>query len=131
VSSFLTLLQTEASRKVSKIGHCLIDLLYRVSVGTLPIEVPVVVSNHPTFAKLCASYDVPFVHLPLDASNTKEKQERRLLELCDEHKIDLVVLARYMQILSPAFCAKMEGRIINSSLFCLSSSLLTPTLTVP
>jgi formyltetrahydrofolate deformylase len=101
----------------------LIDLLYRVSVGTLPIEVPVVVSNHPTFAKLCASYDVPFVHLPLDASNTKEEQERRLLELCDEHKIDLVVLARYMQILSPALCAKMEGRIINSSSICFLSRL--------
>jgi formyltetrahydrofolate deformylase len=100
--------------QVSKIGHCLIDLIYRMSVGTLPIEVPLVVSNHPTFAKLCADYNVPFVHLPIDATHSKEWQEQRLQELCDEHRIDLVVLARYMQVLSPAFCAKMDGKIINS-----------------
>jgi formyltetrahydrofolate hydrolase len=102
---------------VSKIGHCIHDLLYRVSTGTLPIEVPLVVSNHPTFEKLCKSYDIPFYHLPISPSDgqTKEWQEERLLELVKEHKIDLVVLARYMQILSPKLCQAMEGRIINSS----------------
>lgn len=110
---------------VSKIGHCIHDLLYRVSTGTLPIEVPLVVSNHPTFEKLCKSYDIPFYHLPISPSDgkTKEWQEERLMELVKEHNINLVVLARYMQILSPKLCQTMEGRIINSTLFCDPKSI--------
>lgn len=97
---------------VSKIGHCLNDLLFRQATGQLRMEVPVIVSNHPDFAALAATYRVPFVHLPV-TPETKTEQETRVLELVQEHKIDLVVLARYMQVLSPRLCEVMSGRIIN------------------
>lgn len=100
---------------VSKIGHCLNDLLFRVSSGSLPIDVPVIVSNHPDYQALAAAHNIPFVHLPIDtkAGKTKEWQESEILKLCTQYKIDLVVLARYMQILSPKLCEVMSGRIIN------------------
>jgi formyltetrahydrofolate deformylase len=97
---------------VSKIGHCLNDLLYRVKSGQLKVEVPVIVSNHPEFAALAQSYGIPFHHLPV-TKDTKEQQESQILELIAEHNIDLVVLARYMQVLSPRLCTEMSGRIIN------------------
>ena len=97
---------------VSKFGHCLNDLLYRHQIGALPIEIPAIVSNHRTFYQLAASHDIPFHHLPVTAQ-TKEKQERRLLEIIEEEKIELVVLARYMQVLSEALCGKLAGRAIN------------------
>jgi formyltetrahydrofolate deformylase len=97
---------------VSKIGHCLNDLLFRQSTGQLSIEVPLIVSNHPDFATLAATYNVPFHHLPVTA-DTKAQQESQILELVREHNIDLIVLARYMQVLSPTLCAAMSGRIIN------------------
>jgi formyltetrahydrofolate deformylase len=97
---------------VSKYDHCLLDLLYRWQAGDLPIELPVVVSNHPDCADLCARYGVPFLHLPV-TSDTKAAQEARVLELVREHSIDFVVLARYMQVLSADFCSRMPGRIIN------------------
>lgn len=97
---------------VSKIGHCLNDLLFRQSTGQLAIEVPLIVSNHPDFAPLAATYNVPFLHLPVTAA-TKQEQETRILDLVREHNIDLVVLARYMQVLSPMLCEAMSGRIIN------------------
>lgn len=97
---------------VSKIGHCLNDLLFRQSTGQLRIEVPVIVSNHPDFAPLAATYNVPFVHLPV-TPETKAAQEGRVLELVREHNVDLVVLARYMQVLTPTLCEAMSGRIIN------------------
>ncbi len=97
---------------VSKFGHCLNDLLYRHQIGALPIEIPAIVSNHRTFYQLAASHDIPFHHLPVTAE-TKEKQERRLLEIIEEEKIELVVLARYMQVLSEALCGKLAGRAIN------------------
>ncbi|KAL2166118.1 hypothetical protein VTG60DRAFT_3279 [Thermothelomyces hinnuleus] len=97
---------------VSKIGHCLNDLLFRVKTGQLPIEVPLIVSNHPDFAPLAASYGIEFRHLPV-TRETKAAQEAQVLELIKEHNIELVVLARYMQVLSPTLCEAMSGRIIN------------------
>lgn len=97
---------------VSKIGHCLNDLLFRQSTGQLSIEIPLIVSNHPEFAALAATYNIPFHHLPVKAE-TKAEQEAQVLELVRQNNIDLIVLARYMQVLSPKLCEAMSGRIIN------------------
>src|ERR1043165_9456211 len=97
---------------VSKFGHCLNDLLYRYRVGALNIEIAAIVSNHRDFYQLAASQNIPFHHLPVD-SGTKPKQEARLLEILDAERVDLVVLARYMQVLSPALCSQLQGRVIN------------------
>ena len=97
---------------VSKIGHCLNDLLFRQSTGQLSIEVPLIISNHPDFAPLAATYNIPFHHLPVTA-DTKSQQETQVLDLAREHNIDLIVLARYMHVLSPTLCEAMSGRIIN------------------
>jgi formyltetrahydrofolate deformylase len=97
---------------VSKFDHCLNDILYRVQIGSLPIEIPAVVSNHRDSYQRVAAAGIPFHHLPVTRDN-KAQQERRLLDLVDEEKIDLVVLARYMQVLSSDLCRKMEGRVIN------------------
>jgi len=97
---------------VSKFGHCLNDLLYRHRVGALPIEIPAIVSNHRDFYQLAASHDIPFHHLPVTAE-TKDKQEHRLAELIEDECIDLVVLARYMQVLSEELCQSLAGRAIN------------------
>lgn len=96
----------------SKVGHCLNDLLFRQSSGQLPIEVPLIVSNHKDFQSLAASHSIPFHHLPVTAS-TKLDQERQILDLIKENNIDLIVLARYMQVLSPGLCQAMSGKIIN------------------
>jgi formyltetrahydrofolate deformylase len=101
---------------VSKIGHCLNDLLFRYKSGLLAVEIPAIVSNHMDFYQLAASYNIPFHHLPLASGadvTSKLAQEARILELIDTHKIDLVVLARYMQILSPGLCDAMMGKVIN------------------
>jgi formyltetrahydrofolate deformylase len=101
---------------VSKIGHCLNDLLFRYKSGLLPVEIPAIVSNHMDFYQLAASYNIPFHHLPLEAGASEEAklaQEARVIELLDTHRIDLVVLARYMQILSPSLCEALKGRAIN------------------
>ena len=101
---------------VSKIGHCLNDLLFRYKSGLLPVEIPAIVSNHMDFYQLAASYNIPFHHLPLATGAdqaTKLAQEARVLDLMATHKIDLVVLARYMQILSPGLCEAMKGKAIN------------------
>lgn len=97
---------------VSKYGHCLNDLLYRYSTGLLPIEIPLIVSNHEDFRKVVEWHNIPFHHLPVD-SKTKPEQEAKLLDLINEHHVDAVVLARYMQILSPNLCAQLAGRAIN------------------
>jgi formyltetrahydrofolate deformylase len=97
---------------VSKFGHCLNDLLYRFGSGLLQTDIAAVVSNHRDFYRLAAGYDVPFHHLPV-TRETKVAQEEKLRELIAEERIDLVVLARYMQVLSPEFCDSMPGRIIN------------------
>jgi formyltetrahydrofolate deformylase len=101
---------------VSKIGHCLNDLLFRYKSGLLPVEIPAIVSNHTDFYQLAASYNIPFHHLPLATGASVEaklEQERRILEIVEQNNIDLVVLARYMQILSPSMCEALKGRAIN------------------
>lgn len=100
---------------VSKLGHCLNDLLFRTHSGYLPIEIAAIASNHLDFEGLAKTYQIPFYHLPLSSAQDERKgeQEAQLLALIDEKKIDLVVLARYMQILSPAVCDRLAGRVIN------------------
>ena len=97
---------------VSKQGHCLNDLLFRAHSRQLRVDIAAVVSNHDDFAPLAASYGVPFHVLPVDPGNRGE-QEARLRELAAHERVDLVVLARYMQILSPALCLAWAGRAIN------------------
>ncbi|GGS04905.1 formyltetrahydrofolate deformylase [Streptomyces aureoverticillatus] len=97
---------------VSKFGHCLNDLLFRSRIGALPVEIAAVVSNHTDFAELAASYDVPFHHIPV-TRDTKAEAEARLLQLVREENVELVVLARYMQVLSDDLCKQLSGRIIN------------------
>ena len=97
---------------VTKESHCLRDLLYLLELGELPIEIPVVVSNHEDLRSLVESHGFTFIHLPVTAS-TKTTQEKELLALIQKHSIDFVVLARYMQVLSNEFCAALPGRIIN------------------
>ncbi|MER8093948.1 formyltetrahydrofolate deformylase [Streptomyces goshikiensis] len=97
---------------VSKFGHCLNDLLFRASIGALPVEIAAVVSNHTDFEELVGSYDIPFVHIPV-TKDTKAAAEQRLLELVRDENVELVVLARYMQVLSDTLCKELSGRIIN------------------
>ena len=97
---------------VSKQGHCLNDLLFRAHSGQLPVDIAAVASNHDDFAALTASYGVAFHHLPLTPAS-KAAQERRIIDLIERERIDLVVLARYMQILSPELCDALAGRAIN------------------
>lgn len=97
---------------VSQHGHCLNDLLYRYRAGYLRIDIAAVVSNHMDFYQLAASYNVPFHHLPVTKDN-KAQQEAKMMEVVREKEIDLVVLARYMQILSAGVCEALTGRAIN------------------
>jgi len=97
---------------VSKFGHCLVDLLYRHRIGALPVEIAKVVSNHRDLEDVAAAHGIPFVYLPVEKNN-KMQQERALLEIVEGENIDLVVLARYMQILSPELCERLKGRAIN------------------
>jgi formyltetrahydrofolate deformylase len=95
---------------VSRHGHCLNDLLFRYGSGDLPVEIPAIVSNHRDFYQLAASYDIPFHHLPVD---DRDEADSRLLEIVERERIDLVVLARYMRILSERVCERLRGRAIN------------------
>lgn len=97
---------------VSREGHCLTDLLYRQRSQGLPIEVVAVVGNHPDLAPVAQFYGVPFLNIPV-TKETKAKAEEELLALIRSEKVELVVLARYMQILSDKVCEEMSGRIIN------------------
>lgn len=97
---------------VSKAGHCLQDLLYRRQIGQLPIQVPLVMSNHETLRELSQFYGVPFESHYV-VPETKEAFERRVMQVVEEQGIELVVLARYMQILSPELCEFLKGRAIN------------------
>jgi formyltetrahydrofolate deformylase len=100
----------------SKHGHCLNDLLFRWRSGWLPVDITAIVSNHPDYAELAASYGVPFHHLPLPtgaSAEVKRAQEQQVEALVDSGEVDLVVLARYMQILSRDFCTFLRGRAIN------------------
>lgn len=97
---------------VSNFGHCLNDILYRTRIGALPIQIVGVVSNHLTYQKLVANHDIPFHHIRISAE-TKAAAEDQLLEIVAETGTELVVLARYMQIMSDRLCQQMSGRIIN------------------
>ncbi|MFJ2949942.1 formyltetrahydrofolate deformylase [Streptomyces sp. NPDC087226] len=97
---------------VSRFGHCLNDLLFRARTGALPVEIAGVVSNHTDFAELVASYNIPFHHIPV-TRDTKPEAEARVLEIVREYDVELVVLARYMQVLSDDLCKQLSGRIIN------------------
>jgi formyltetrahydrofolate deformylase len=97
---------------VSRLGHCLNDLLFRWKSDSLPVDVVGVVSNHEDFRDLTESYRLPFHYIPV-TPETKPAAEATLLSLVDESKTELIVLARYMQILSPEVCKRVEGRMIN------------------
>ena len=97
---------------VSKLGHCLNDLLFRYRTHLLPLEIRAIVSNHRDYYQLAASYDIPFHHIPVTPDN-KPQAEARLLEVVTQEKAELVVLARYMQVLSNDLCRALEGKAIN------------------
>lgn len=97
---------------VSQGGHCLNDLLYRTATGRLPMEVTSVISNHRNWRRRVEHEGIAFHYLPVTAE-TKASQEAELLALLEAQEVDLIILARYMQVLSPELCAKMNGRIIN------------------
>ena len=97
---------------VSNFGHCLNDLLYRWRIGALPIDIVGVVSNHLSYQKLVVNHDIPFHYVKI-TKDTKPQAEARLMEVVEESGTQLIVLARYMQILSDAVCRKMAGRVIN------------------
>jgi formyltetrahydrofolate deformylase len=97
---------------VSRFDHCLNDLLYRHRIGELRMEVAAVVSNHPDLEPLARRHSIPFVHLPI-TPETKPAQEAQLLSLIEETGSELVVLARYMQVLSDGLCAQLRGQVIN------------------
>jgi len=97
---------------VSKLGHCLNDLIFRWRAGSLGADLVAVVSNHEDLRPMAEAAGLPFVHVPVTPA-TKKDAEVRLLELVDEHRADLVVLARYMQVLSDDTCAALHGRAIN------------------
>ena len=96
---------------VSREGHCLNDLLYRYTTGQLAIEVPAIISNHQDLKPVAERYDLPFYHIPGDGGKTA--QEKHIWEIVERHRIDVMVLARYMQVLSADMCARLEGRAIN------------------
>ena len=97
----------------SKAEHCVNDLLFRKHGGTLPIEVPLVLANHSIMSKISEFYGAPFEYLPVTNADEKRVFEDRIREVVRAHDIELVVLARYMQILSPELCAELEGKAIN------------------
>ncbi len=98
--------------KVSRFGHCLNDLLYRWRIGALPIDIVGVVSNHLDYQKVVVNHDIPFHHIPVTKEN-KQQAEARIMELVESSGTDLIVLARYMQVLSDTMCRQMSGKIIN------------------
>jgi formyltetrahydrofolate deformylase len=98
---------------VSTAAHALNDLLFRQRAGQLAVDLPLVLGNHPDLAELAAFYGVPFEWHPVSGPDQKAAFERRVLEVVERNDIELVVLARYMQILSPEFCRKLSGQIIN------------------
>ncbi|WPC75574.1 formyltetrahydrofolate deformylase [Vibrio porteresiae] len=97
---------------VSKYDHCLNDLLFRVRTEQLNIEIPLIISNHPDLEPLAKWHEIPYYHLPI-TPETKLDQEAQILALLDEYQIDLTVLARYMQVLSPQMCQQLDGKAIN------------------
>ena len=112
----LTVRRESSRRRVlvmaSRFDHCVRDLLYRWDIGELPADVRLVVSNHETCRPIAERYGLPYHHIPVTAA-TKPEAERQLLALVAEHEIDVVVLARYMQVLSDETCRRLEGHAIN------------------
>ena len=112
----VTLRPVERRRRVlvmvSRFDHCLVDLLYRWDNGELPVDIPLVVSNHKDTRPLVERHGIPFVYLPI-TRDTKAQAEQRLFDLVAEHEVDLVVLARYMQVLSDEATRRLSGRVIN------------------
>jgi formyltetrahydrofolate deformylase len=106
------ILNPKTSIFVSKYSHCLQDLLYRQSVNALKIDLKSVISNHPDLEKIVSDYGIPFHYVEVSKDN-KDKAETRMLDILNEDNIDLIILARYMQILSNDFCEKYYGKIIN------------------
>jgi formyltetrahydrofolate deformylase len=104
--------QRRALIMVSKFDHCLVDLLYRHDLGELPIDIPLIVSNHVDCREIAERHAIPFVHVPV-TRDSKQEAERELLGLIEVHDIDVVILARYMQVLSDDLCTRLPGRIIN------------------
>jgi len=99
---------------VSKAGHCLNDLLYRISAEQLSIDVPLVIGNHPDLAPLTTAHGIDFEHIPVgDTPAAKQAAEGQILDVVMAEDIDFVILARYMRILSPELCVKLAGRVIN------------------
>src|SRR5215469_10837667 len=98
--------------RVSKLGHCLNDLIFRWRAGSLGAELVAVVSNHEDLRPMAEAAGLPFFHVPVTPA-PKRQAEARLLELVEEHRVGLVVLARYMQVLSHEVCAALHGRAIN------------------
>jgi formyltetrahydrofolate deformylase len=105
-------LPTRTLLMVSRFGHCLNDLLFRQRIGALDIEIPAIVSNHREYEALATSYGIPFHHIPV-SPDTKPQAEEDLMAVVEAYDIDLVVLARYMQVLSDDLCKRLEGRAIN------------------
>jgi formyltetrahydrofolate deformylase len=97
---------------VSRFGHCLNDLLYRWRIGALPIDIVAVISNHFDYQKVVVNHDIPFHHIKVTKENKKEAEARQMA-IIEETGAELIVLARYMQVLSDEMCQKMSGRIIN------------------
>ena len=97
---------------VSKYDHCLNDLLYRHRTGQLNIDIPLIISNHPDLKSLADAHDIPYYHLPI-TKETKPEQEAQIKELLIQYEVELVVLARYMQVMSPAMCEFLDGWAIN------------------
>ncbi len=97
---------------VSRFGHCLNDLLYRWKIGALPVDIVGVVSNHLDYQKVVVNHDIPFHYIPVTKEN-KAQAETRIMDLVESTGTELIVLARYMQILSDVVCSRMSGRIIN------------------
>jgi formyltetrahydrofolate deformylase len=112
---------------VSRFGHCLNDLLYRWKIGALPIDIVGVVSNHFDYQKVVVNHDIPFHHIKVTKEN-KPEAEARIMDLVEQTGTELIVLARYMQVLSDDMCQKMSGKIINiHHSFLPSSRARTPT----
>lgn len=97
---------------VSKMSHCLYDILARYQSGEMKVEIPLVISNHNDLEEVVSKFGIKFVHIPITAA-TKQEQEQKELEILKEHKIDFIVLARYMQILSQSFVDHFPERVIN------------------
>lgn len=97
---------------VSKFGHCLNDLLYRYRTGNLPIDIRAIISNHPDLQSLVQWYDIPYYHFPI-TTDTKRQQEAQVQAVLEETQCELLVLARYMQVLSAEMSARWAGRAIN------------------